>query len=36
MAKMMTQLDILSKNVIVSWFKSVNVVGIGEANTEEA
>uniref|UniRef100_M1DSE9 Uncharacterized protein n=1 Tax=Solanum tuberosum TaxID=4113 RepID=M1DSE9_SOLTU len=36
MAKMMIQLDILAKNVIGSGLKSVNVVGIGGANPDEA
>jgi len=36
MAKMMIQLDLLSKNVMGSGLKSVNVVGIGGANPEEA
>ncbi|KAK4733655.1 hypothetical protein R3W88_007916 [Solanum pinnatisectum] len=36
MAKMMTQLDILSKNVMGSGLNSVNVVGISGENPEEA
>uniref|UniRef100_M1DP29 Integrase core domain containing protein n=1 Tax=Solanum tuberosum TaxID=4113 RepID=M1DP29_SOLTU len=36
MAKMMTQLDILSKNVMGVGTKSVNVVGIGGVNPDEA
>jgi len=36
MAKMMTQLDILAKTVMGSGLKSVNVVGVGGVNTEEA
>uniref|UniRef100_M1DRN5 Retrotransposon gag protein n=1 Tax=Solanum tuberosum TaxID=4113 RepID=M1DRN5_SOLTU len=36
MAKMMTQLDILAKNMMGSGLKSVNVVGVGRANPEEA
>jgi len=35
MAKMMTQLDLISKNEIGSGLKSVNVVGIGGENPEE-
>uniref|UniRef100_M1DC50 Integrase core domain containing protein n=1 Tax=Solanum tuberosum TaxID=4113 RepID=M1DC50_SOLTU len=36
MAKIMTQLDILSMNVMGSGLKSVNVVGIGGPNPDEA
>uniref|UniRef100_M1DRB5 Integrase core domain containing protein n=1 Tax=Solanum tuberosum TaxID=4113 RepID=M1DRB5_SOLTU len=36
MAKKMTQLEILSNNVMCSGLKSVNNVGIGGANHEEA
>uniref|UniRef100_M1D8H5 Integrase core domain containing protein n=1 Tax=Solanum tuberosum TaxID=4113 RepID=M1D8H5_SOLTU len=35
MAKMMTQLDILSKNVMGSGLKSVNIFGIGGENPNE-
>uniref|UniRef100_M1E1B3 Polyprotein protein n=1 Tax=Solanum tuberosum TaxID=4113 RepID=M1E1B3_SOLTU len=36
MAKMMTQLDILVKNVMGACAKSVNVVGVGGVNPDEA
>uniref|UniRef100_M1B2U1 Integrase core domain containing protein n=1 Tax=Solanum tuberosum TaxID=4113 RepID=M1B2U1_SOLTU len=36
MAKIMTQLDLLSKNVIGSGLKSVNIVGVGGSNPVEA
>ncbi|KAK4718119.1 hypothetical protein R3W88_016457 [Solanum pinnatisectum] len=36
MAKMMTQLDILEKNVMGSGTKSVDVVGVGGVNPDEA
>uniref|UniRef100_M1DHC5 Integrase core domain containing protein n=1 Tax=Solanum tuberosum TaxID=4113 RepID=M1DHC5_SOLTU len=36
MAKMMTQLDILSKNVMGVGINSVNVVGVGGTNPDEA
>uniref|UniRef100_M1DZ77 Integrase core domain containing protein n=1 Tax=Solanum tuberosum TaxID=4113 RepID=M1DZ77_SOLTU len=36
MAKMMTQLDILAKNVMGAGAKSVNVVGVGCVNPDEA
>jgi len=36
MAKMMTQLDILAKNVMGSVMKNVNVVVVGGSNPEEA
>uniref|UniRef100_M1DVU7 Integrase core domain containing protein n=1 Tax=Solanum tuberosum TaxID=4113 RepID=M1DVU7_SOLTU len=36
MAKIMTQLDILSKNVMGAGARSVNVVGVGCVNPEES
>jgi len=36
MAKMMNELDFLSKNVMGSGLKSVNDVGVGEVNPGEA
>lgn len=36
MAKMMTKLDILSKNVMGVCTKSVNIVGVGGVNPDEA
>uniref|UniRef100_M1E120 Uncharacterized protein n=1 Tax=Solanum tuberosum TaxID=4113 RepID=M1E120_SOLTU len=35
MAKIMTQLDILSKNVMGAGARSVNIVGVGCANPDE-
>lgn len=35
MAKIMTHLDILSKNVVGAGARSVNVVGVGSTSTKE-